>query len=145
LILIIAILFFTKKEKIAWIIEMLLTFVLTYGITFLIKELTDRARPYIVLGLQKPLIDALGSSFPSTHAAILFSMLPFFEEEYPRAKYLWIAFAIIVCFVRIYLQVHYVSDIIFGAIIGYSIGFLLTKTDKRIIDKLIHKRNKKER
>lgn len=124
MIMIITAVFFLKKEKVKWIFRIVFSFLITSGIAFLIKEIFDRARPYLALNLPKPPLDALGSSFPSAHAAVLFAMLPFFEKEYPKAKYLWIVFALLICFIRIYFPIHYLSDIIFGALIGYLIGHI---------------------
>jgi undecaprenyl-diphosphatase len=125
LILIFAVVFFLKKEKIKWIVEIISSFVFTNILVFLIKEITARPRPYLALGLEKSPLSVLGNSFPSAHAATVFAMLPFFEKEYPKLKYAWIVFAIIICFIRIYFPVHYLSDILIGSFIGYLIGFLI--------------------
>jgi undecaprenyl-diphosphatase len=124
LILILAVIFFLKKEKIEWIFHIIGAFIFTSGIVFLLKEIVGRARPYIALGLEEPPLHAIGESFPSAHAAVVFSMLPFFEKEYPKLKYAWIVFAIVICFIRIYFPVHYLSDILFGSLIGYIIGYV---------------------
>jgi undecaprenyl-diphosphatase len=126
LILIFAVIFFLKKEKMKWILRIVSSFVFTNLLVFLIKGITARPRPYLAFDLENPPFSALGDSFPSAHAATVFAMLPFFEKEYPKLKYVWIAFAVIVCFIRIYFPVHYLSDILIGAFIGYAIGFLLS-------------------
>lgn len=135
IIMIITVVFFLKKEKIKWIFRIVFSFLITSGIAFLIKEIVDRARPYLALNLPKPPLDALGSSFPSAHAAVVFAMLPFFEKEYPKAKYLWIIFALLICFIRIYFPIHYLSDILFGALIGYLIGHVFCNMKRPKIKK----------
>lgn len=124
-ILIFAVIFFLKKEKIKWILKIISSFVFTNILVFLIKEITNRPRPYLALNLETKFSSVLGQAFPSAHAATVFAMLPFFEKEYPKLKYAWIVFAIIVCFIRVYFSVHYLSDILIGAFIGYTIGFLI--------------------
>lgn len=63
-------------------------------------------------------------SFPSSHAAnswALAAILGFYERK------LWlfgIPAAIIVMTSRLYLGVHYPSDVLFGAVIGFSVGWL---------------------
>ncbi len=123
-ILILVVIFFLKGDKIKWIFHIIGAFIFTSGIIFLIKEIVDRARPYVAFGLEDPPLHAVGNSFPSAHAAVIFAMLPFFEKEYPKLKYAWIVFAIIVCFTRIYFPVHYMSDILLGSFIGYIIGYV---------------------
>jgi undecaprenyl-diphosphatase len=61
-------------------------------------------------------------SFPSFHAMFVFSLLPLLNKQYSKFKYVWIIFAILVAFSRVYLGVHYLSDVLAGAIIGYLIG-----------------------
>lgn len=127
IILIMALPFFLKKNKKKWIIKMILAFVFSSAFVFAVKHFFSRYRPYIALNLPKPPIADLGSSFPSSHAAVAFALLPFFEEEYPKLKYLWIVFVLILCFLRVYFPVHYLSDVIIGSVIGYCIGYTIKK------------------
>lgn len=63
-------------------------------------------------------------SFPSGHAAIAFSSIPAFKN-FPRPLlYSLIGFAVLVVISRLYLQVHYFSDVVFGSFIGYYLGKL---------------------
>ena len=144
-ILILVVIFFLKGDKIKWIFHIIVAFIFTSGIVFLIKEIVDRARPYIAFGLEDPPLHALGNSFPSAHAAVIFSMLPFFEKEYPKLKYVWIGFAIIVCFTRIYFPVHYLSDIFFGSFIGYTIGYVFCNWKIKQKQKKINKKKQKKK
>ena len=47
------------------------------------------------------------------------------SQEEAKLKYLWAVFAISIFFVRIYFPVHYLSDILFGAVLGYFIGHVI--------------------
>ena len=61
-------------------------------------------------------------SFPSAHAATCFALVPILDREFPRLSVFWIAFAVLVAVSRLYLGVHYLSDVIAGAALGYLIG-----------------------
>ena len=97
-----------------------LKILLTVIITYILKFFIHRARPLVEVLIQKS-----GYSFPSGHATAVFSLLPLLDKEFPRLKYIWFGFAIILLFSRIYLGVHYPSDVVAGAIIGYLIGTVM--------------------
>lgn len=67
--------------------------------------------------------------FISSHAANYFGMLgfilPLFSEKYRMLKVGAIATGIIVSLSRIYLGVHYPSDVIIGATLGLIIGWAI--------------------
>jgi len=70
-------------------------------------------------------------SFPSFHTAIVFCALPIIKKEFTKFWYFWLIFAILVSFSRVYFGVHYFSDILFGAFLGYLIGLLLIKLEEK--------------
>jgi undecaprenyl-diphosphatase len=70
--------------------------------------------------------------FVSSHAANFFAIasISFFVL---RQRYAWLwkvllVAVLLVCFSRIYLGVHYLTDVVGGAILGISSGFLFWKT-----------------
>ena len=69
-------------------------------------------------------------SFPSSHAMIAFCAVPILSEQFPKLKKFWIVFAILVAFSRVYLGLHFVSDVIAGGFIGYVIGAMVIKLEK---------------
>ena len=95
------------------------------GLMFLLKGLFDRPRPSVPL-----LFHAEGLSFPSGHALMsvtfygLLIYMIFKGVENKPLKWTLISFLIILIFViggsRVYLRVHYATDVI----AGYCIGFL---------------------
>jgi membrane-associated phospholipid phosphatase len=95
------------------------------GLMFVLKNLFNRPRPDIPL-----LYEAQGLSFPSGHALMsvtfygLLIYIVFKMVENKRLKWSLIVFLILLIiligFSRIYLRVHYTTDVI----AGYSIGFL---------------------
>lgn len=87
--------------------------------SFVIKYWLERPRPCHVLQNVHLLVSCgSGLSFPSSHAVNNFAgalVLAFF---FPRAKWWFFGIAAIVAFSRVYVGVHYPSDIFGGAVIG---------------------------
>jgi undecaprenyl-diphosphatase len=88
------------------------------------KALTDRPRPLI-----RPLVDTGGSSFPSGHAtvaAVIFSALAIVIARgfsRPGKVAVWVAAGVpivLVAVTRVYLGVHWPSDVVVGAATGIA-------------------------
>ncbi|MBN2458438.1 phosphatase PAP2 family protein [Candidatus Woesearchaeota archaeon] len=121
-------LFMWEEHKRDWIMPIWLSFIAAGIVSVVLKFIVSRERP---LGLEMGLFIFKNFSFPSTHAAACFSVVPILDQEYPMFKWFWIGFAALVAFSRLYLQVHYMTDIIAGALIGYVIGITLIYFKKR--------------
>jgi undecaprenyl-diphosphatase len=71
-----------------------------------------------------------GYSFPSSHAANHFSLAVFIMLTLgKKSGKIWvicIAWASAVCFAQLYVGVHYLSDLLAGAILGAVIAWLLS-------------------
>ena len=71
------------------------------------------------------------ASFVSSHAANYFAMLSFlfFAIGKKLNPFIWVLFIIglLVCYSRMYLGVHYPSDLIGGAMVGIFLAFLMEK------------------
>jgi undecaprenyl-diphosphatase len=93
------------------------------GLTVAIKHVTERARP----PLADPAIEALVSlpdstSFPSGHAATAFAAATAVGVLYPRFRVPLLALACMVAVSRVYLGVHFWSDVLVGGLLGVTIG-----------------------
>ena len=136
---IITALFLYEERKRKWIIPLWLSFFLASLITLALKLLVARERPFELLGLAHANEFAFwDSSFPSWHAVMAFSALPVLDREFSRIKIFWIAFALLIIFSRLYFGVHFLSDVVAGALLGYLSGFLFV----RIWENHVWKRNK---
>jgi undecaprenyl-diphosphatase len=84
-----------------------------------IKYLLERPRPCHALQNVHLLVSCgSGFSFPSSHAVNNFAAALILAFFFPRAKWWFFGFAATVAFSRVYVGVHYPSDVIGGAVIG---------------------------
>lgn len=121
-----------------------------------IKVIIARPRPYAdVNGFFYPIWDMMGratesdKSFPSGHTTAAFAtMVPVFLLGRKRISWTALIFAFLMGLSRIYLVVHYPSDVLGGLIVGTIAGILATLIAQRWIpqkyyDKDLFKRDKK--
>ena len=91
----------------------------------ILKELFARTRPCHVLDLLKNVPHCTQSfSFPSNHASNIFTIATLASLCHKNTALLAGAAALMVSFSRIYLGLHYPSDVLGGAFCGIVMGFL---------------------
>lgn len=89
---------------------------------FGVKDLTHRTRPFVAHPQIHPLYVVHSSSFPAGHAATAFAGAVVLSFVVPRAAPLLLAVAALIGFSRIYVGVHYPTDVLAGAVIGAAVG-----------------------
>jgi undecaprenyl-diphosphatase len=128
LLAIAAVMIFWLYKKPYYLIQFIVTLGVGYLSVYVLKILIAKPRPVAAL------IQVGGYSFPSGHATVatLFcSLLIFAYKDHIKNVFLRLLFIIIlsisalaISFSRVYLSVHYLSDVVVGIILGLLISSL---------------------
>ena len=97
----------------------------SYYIVDFLKDLAARPRPFAAIAGIRQLAEASGYSFPSGHAVLAFMTAAVLSRFFGRRTAFFTA-ACMVGYSRIYLGVHYFSDVLAGAALGFVIGCSIT-------------------
>jgi len=107
----------------------------------LLKHSINKVRPFITYPFITKLSDGGSPSFPSGHTSDAFVMAAALSIGYPKwyvivPAYLW---ALAVGYSRMYLGVHYPSDVLAGAITGTSAAIICYVINKKLLKKAVIK------
>jgi undecaprenyl-diphosphatase len=85
----------------------------------LLKLCVGRTRPYLVIpGARLSAHPLRDRSFPSGHTTAAFTLATSLSLAYPPLAYICFPLALLVGLSRIYLGLHYPSDVLIGAVLG---------------------------
>ena len=111
----------TRKLGVACALALVLSLVFT---NFLLKNLVARTRPFYISGVELLIKEPSEYSFPSGHASSSFAAAFVLWKERARIGrvelYRWVmVLASLIAFSRLYLYVHYPTDVLAGLLVGF--------------------------
>lgn len=114
---------FKRTRKAGLTVGIALIFGLAVG-NGMLKPLIGRVRPYDVKGIE-PIIEKLhDGSFPSGHTLASFEAAGALMLRDKRFGIPALVLAIVIAFSRLYLYVHYPTDVLAGIVLGLLFAFL---------------------
>lgn len=113
------------KDAKTWAVESMIALAGSHLIVRLLKMWMPRIRPYLRLEylhtFPNPLTDY---SFPSGHTTAAFSIATTFILHSTAFIYIFLPYAVMVGFSRMYLALHYPTDVLMGTCLGsaFAVG-----------------------
>lgn len=130
----------TKKYRKAGIIGLMALLITTLLGEVVIKNLIQRGRPFIGMeGLKLLITEPTSFSFPSGHTGSSFAVATALAINIKRYGKYFLILAALIAFSRLYLFVHFPSDIAGGIIIGV----LSAKIAQAIYNRITDRKNEK--
>jgi len=118
----------TKQRKV--LRRLILLYAIQSAVIYSLKFLIQRERPYLFLEMASKLSkgpgEILDPSFPSAHAAFSFMMATLLSFWFPRYRIIFYISAGFIGWTRIYLALHYPTDVMVGALLGYGMTKLFS-------------------
>lgn len=117
--------FATRQKKIFR--RLFLLYAIQSVIVYSLKFLILRERPFRFLQelsskLSQGPGEILDPSFPSAHAALSFMMATVLSYWFPKYRLLFYLIALVIAWTRIYLGLHYPTDVFVGGLLGYGVS-----------------------
>ena len=132
----------TRKAGIFALMALLFSVIVNNAI---LKNVIGRIRPYeIIAGLECIIKHAHDASFPSGHTGSSFAAAVVYLRKLPKKISIpMLVMAILISVSRLYVGIHYPTDVIAGAISGAALGLLACLLGEFVIKKWQEKHPKK--
>ena len=127
LVLFLALFIYPKTRKLSFVL--LAALVLDAFSTTVLKHCIQRIRPCDVnTSIQLLISRPHDYSFPSGHTSISFAAVTILYFAHKKNLFkISFVLAILIAFSRLYLYVHYPTDVLAGMVVGFGCGFIVWK------------------
>ncbi|MDY6770544.1 MAG: phosphatase PAP2 family protein [Candidatus Nanohaloarchaea archaeon] len=95
----------------------------TAAVVYAAKFVVGRTRPPVAV------VETVTPAFPSGHAALAFAAAAVLGDRFPGQRAWFLGLATLVAVSRLVLGVHYPTDVVAGAGIGYGIGWIVVENE----------------
>ena len=112
-----------------------------FGIVEVIRWFKPRLRPFNVPDINLLISKVNESSFPSGHASFFFALATVVFLNNKKAGIWFYAAAVLISIARVFVGVHWPSDILAGAILGILMGWILNWLFRKHANKIIKNYN----
>lgn len=131
-----------KRHEFATIVIAFVASVGAYVTNTLISFIYFRPRPFAALADVHLLItkSAAEKSFPSDHSALAFAIAVSVYLIHKKAGFVFLLAAVFVALGRVFVGVHYLSDVLIGAIIGGIWAIVVDKVGRKSFEKIFFKK-----
>ena len=101
----------------------------------ILKNAVDRIRPFLLNPMTELIIPApTDPSFPSGHTSAAFASATVLLLNRHRGRFAALILAVLMAFSRIYLYVHFPTDVLGGILLGILCGFLSVALWNRLLE-----------
>ncbi len=130
----VVLLFFKKYRRYVpyYLATLALCFLVGEGV---MKHLVARPRPFRMESIALLIREPGGYSFPSGHSMASFGAAVFLCHMKKSVGIAFLVLAGIIAFSRLYLMVHFPSDVLAGSMLGVGIGLLVSGIDRHVLRK----------
>lgn len=103
-----------------------------FGVVALIRLLFARSRPFVENHINLLIKEVDEPSFPSGHAAFFFALSTVIYSYNKKAGVMAFIASLLISFSRVFVGVHWPSDILIGAVVGVFCGWFTVKLTKKL-------------